>query len=153
MNRCSTLAVKCHIGDSLNTTSENVSTTSARTLRQLRRRHQLLLEITAARAPVSIRESATPCDRRRAPGPDNARGHGSGHDGEADALACYGDSAYGTVGARDAIGKAGHHAVIKFEPLRSRSFERGASPRRRWGVADGNGRHAMLARTWGRPVR
>jgi IS5 family transposase len=42
---------------------------------------------------------------------------GPGSDGEAGALAWYGDSAYGTGDLRDAIGKAGHRAVIKPKPL------------------------------------
>ncbi len=40
---------------------------------------------------------------------DHARGGGQ--------LAWYGDSAYGTGDLRDAIGKAGHEAVIKPKPL------------------------------------
>ena len=40
-----------------------------------------------------------------------------GSDGEDSALAWYGDSAYGTGDLRDAIGKAGHQAVIKPKPL------------------------------------
>jgi hypothetical protein len=46
-----------------------------------------------------------------------AVGHGSGGGG-AGPLAWYGDSAYGTGDLRDAIGKAGHQAVIKPRPLR-----------------------------------
>jgi IS5 family transposase len=41
----------------------------------------------------------------------------SGSDGGDDALAWYGDSAYGTGDLRDAIGQAGHHAVIKPKPV------------------------------------
>ena len=40
-----------------------------------------------------------------------------GRDGEDSALAWYGDSAYGTGDLRDAIGRAGHQAVIKPKPL------------------------------------
>jgi hypothetical protein len=39
--------------------------------------------------------------------------------GGGDPLAWYGDSAYGTGDLRDAIGKAGHQAVIKPKPLRA----------------------------------
>ena len=39
-------------------------------------------------------------------------------DSDSDPLAWYGDSAYGTGDLRDAIGKAGHQAVIKPKPLR-----------------------------------
>ena len=42
---------------------------------------------------------------------------GSGSDGGDDALAWYGDPAYGTGDLRDAIGQAGHHAVIKPKPV------------------------------------
>ena len=56
-------------------------------------------------------------DSRRAVGPDRCR-------------VCAVEDAVGgvggTVSVRDAIGKAGHHAVIKFKPLRPRSFERWA---------------------------
>ena len=50
-------------------------------------------------------------------GPDAAGSQdtGGGHDG--DQRAWYGDSAYGTGDLRDAIGKAGHQAVIKPKPL------------------------------------
>ncbi len=41
----------------------------------------------------------------------------SGGDRDGDQLAWYGDSAYGTGDLRDAIGKAGHRAVIKPKPL------------------------------------
>jgi len=41
----------------------------------------------------------------------------SGSDGGDDALAWYGDSACGTGDLRDAIGQAGHHAVIKPKPV------------------------------------
>ena len=44
---------------------------------------------------------------------------GRGRDGGDGALAWYGDSAYGTGDLRDAIGKAGHQAVIKPGPLQS----------------------------------
>ncbi|HTQ88453.1 MAG TPA: IS1182 family transposase, partial [Streptosporangiaceae bacterium] len=47
--------------------------------------------------------------------PDAAGSPGS--DGEGGALAWYGDSAYGTGDLRDAIGKAGHQAVIKPKPV------------------------------------
>jgi Transposase domain (DUF772) len=47
-------------------------------------------------------------------------GPGTGGQGGGDgALAWYGDSAYGTGDLRDAIGKAGHQAVIKPPPLQS----------------------------------
>ena len=42
---------------------------------------------------------------------------GPGGDGEDGALAWYGDSAYGTGELRDAIGGAGHQAVIKPKPV------------------------------------
>ena len=42
-----------------------------------------------------------------------------GRGGGAGALAWYGDSAYGTGDLRDAIGKAGHQAVLKPPPLQS----------------------------------
>ena len=41
----------------------------------------------------------------------------AGDDGEDDALAWYGDSAYGTGELREAIGTAGHQAVIKPRPV------------------------------------
>ncbi len=59
-------------------------------------------------------------------GPDGGCGPGRaspdaagrpGSDGADGALAWYGDSAYGTGDLRDAIGKAGHRAVIKPKPL------------------------------------
>jgi Transposase domain (DUF772)/Transposase DDE domain len=50
-----------------------------------------------------------------AAGPAGSQGRGV----EEDALAWYGDSAYGTGDLRDAIGKAGHQAVIKPGPLQS----------------------------------
>ncbi|HLI36316.1 MAG TPA: transposase [Streptosporangiaceae bacterium] len=49
-------------------------------------------------------------------GSDHGSSAASGGDG--DRLAWYGDSAYGTGELRDAIGKAGHRAVIKPKPLR-----------------------------------
>jgi Transposase DDE domain/Transposase domain (DUF772) len=61
-----------------------------------------------------------------AAGADGDRGSGQaspdvagspGSDGEDGALAWYGDSAYGTGDLRDAIGRAGHQAVIKPKPL------------------------------------
>jgi hypothetical protein len=61
-----------------------------------------------------------------AAGPDGGCGPGRaspdaagrpGSDGADGALAWYGDSAYGTGDLRDAIGKAGHRAVIKPKPL------------------------------------
>jgi len=52
------------------------------------------------------------------PGGDCGPGPASpGSDGEDGALAWYGDSAYGTGDLRDAIGRAGHQAVIKPKPL------------------------------------
>jgi hypothetical protein len=48
--------------------------------------------------------------------PGSAGPDGQGRDG---ALAWYGDSAYGTGDLRDAIGTAGHQAVIKPPPLQS----------------------------------
>ena len=52
------------------------------------------------------------------PGGDCGPGQASpGSDGGDGALAWYGDSAYGTGDLRDAIGKAGHQAVIKPKPL------------------------------------
>jgi hypothetical protein len=50
------------------------------------------------------------------PGPAGPGAGGQGRDG---ALAWYGDSAYGTADLRDAIGNAGHQAVIKPPPLQS----------------------------------
>ena len=52
-------------------------------------------------------------------GPDAAGSqHSDAGDGDGDdRLAWYGDSAYGTGDLRDAIGKAGHRAVIKPKPL------------------------------------
>jgi hypothetical protein len=47
-----------------------------------------------------------------------------GGDGEDGALAWYGDSAYGTGELRDAIGRAGHQAVIKPKPVQP-AVERG----------------------------
>jgi DDE family transposase len=47
-----------------------------------------------------------------------APGAGSGN-GSGDPAAWYGDSAYGTGDLRDAIGKAGHRAVIKPKPLQA----------------------------------
>ncbi len=47
------------------------------------------------------------------------RGREPGRRRRGDALAWYGDSAYGTGDLRDAIGKAGHQAVIKTGPLQS----------------------------------
>jgi hypothetical protein len=51
-----------------------------------------------------------------APGPAGPGADGQGRDG---ALTWYGDSAYGTGDLRDAIGMAGHQAVIKPPPLQS----------------------------------
>ena len=52
------------------------------------------------------------------PGGDAASSQGTGDDRDGDhRLAWYGDSAYGTGDLRDAIGKAGHQAVIKPKPL------------------------------------
>src|SRR6266700_7052096 len=53
----------------------------------------------------------------RQPSPDAAGNGGNGGGGKY-SLAWYGDSAYGTGDLRDAIGKAGHQAVIKPRPLR-----------------------------------
>jgi hypothetical protein len=53
----------------------------------------------------------------QAAGPSAAESQGRGV--EEDALAWYGDSAYGTGHLRDAIGKAGHQAVLKPGPLQS----------------------------------
>src|SRR5215468_9922936 len=50
-------------------------------------------------------------------GTGQAAGPGAGRDGEDGPLAWYGDSAYGTGDLRDAIGNAGHQAVIKPGPL------------------------------------
>jgi hypothetical protein len=52
-----------------------------------------------------------------APGQRQGNGAG-GHSGYGGKLTWYGDSAYGTGELRDAIGKAGHQAVIKPKPLR-----------------------------------
>jgi IS5 family transposase len=61
---------------------------------------------------------AAGADGDRGPGQASPDGAGSpGSDGEDGALAWYGDSAYGTGDLRDAIGKAGHQAVIKPKPL------------------------------------
>ncbi len=51
------------------------------------------------------------------PSPDAASPGGNDGGGK-ETLAWYGDSAYGTGDLRDAIGKAGHQAVIKPRPLR-----------------------------------
>jgi hypothetical protein len=52
------------------------------------------------------------------PGPDAASSQDTSDDRDGDhPLAWYGDSAYGTGDLRDAIGKAGHQAVIKPKPL------------------------------------
>ena len=53
------------------------------------------------------------------PGPAGPGAGGQGRDGGDGALAWYGDPAYGTGDLRDAIGKAGHQAVIKPPPLQS----------------------------------
>src|SRR6266852_5063784 len=53
----------------------------------------------------------------RQPSPDAASPGGS-DGGREEPPAWYGDSAYGTGDLRDAIGKAGHQAVIKPKPLR-----------------------------------
>ena len=49
--------------------------------------------------------------------PGQASPDAAGSPGSDGALAWYGDSAYGTGDLRDAIGKAGHQAVIKPKPL------------------------------------
>jgi Transposase domain (DUF772)/Transposase DDE domain len=57
------------------------------------------------------------------PGPGEAGSQDSGGtrdgdgDGDGDKLSWYGDTAYGTGDLRDAIGKAGHQAVIKPKPV------------------------------------
>jgi hypothetical protein len=53
----------------------------------------------------------------QAAAPGAARSQGGG--AQQDALAWYGDSAYGTADLRQAIGQAGHQAVIKPGPLQS----------------------------------
>ena len=50
-------------------------------------------------------------------GPGQASPDAAGRAGSDSALAWYGDSAYGTGELRDAIGRAGHRAVIKPKPL------------------------------------
>ncbi len=50
-------------------------------------------------------------------GPGQASPDAAGSPGSDSALAWYGDSAYGTGELRDAIGRAGHRAVIKPKPL------------------------------------
>jgi Transposase domain (DUF772)/Transposase DDE domain len=50
--------------------------------------------------------------------PDASSGSGGHNGADGDPLAWYCDSAYGTGDLRDAIGKAGHQAVIKPKPLR-----------------------------------
>src|SRR6266498_419696 len=54
---------------------------------------------------------------RAAPEPAGSPGSGGERGGDGDRLAWYGDSAYGTGDLRDAIGKAGHQAVIKPRPV------------------------------------
>jgi len=49
--------------------------------------------------------------------PEASASQDSGGERDGDQLAWYGDSAYGTGDLRDAIGKAGHRAVIKPKPL------------------------------------
>jgi IS5 family transposase len=61
--------------------------------------------------------AAEAAGRDRQAGTGQAAGPGAGRDRDAGALAWYGDSAYGTGDLRDAIGKAGHQAVIKPGPL------------------------------------
>jgi DDE family transposase/transposase-like protein DUF772 len=70
-------------------------------------------EFVAAEAAGPDRQAGT----GQAAGPSTAESQGGGA-GE-DALAWYGDSAYGTGDLRDAIGQAGHQAVIKPGPLQS----------------------------------
>ena len=69
--------------------------------------------------PAVAREFlAAGADGDRGPGQASPDAAGSpGSDGEDSALAWYGDPAYGTGDLRDAIGKAGHQAVIKPKPL------------------------------------
>ena len=70
-------------------------------------------EFVAAEAAGPDGQAGT--GRAAGPSPAGSQGHG----GAEDALAWYGDSAYGTGDLRDAIGKAGHQAVIKPGPLQS----------------------------------
>jgi hypothetical protein len=70
-------------------------------------------EFVAAEAAGPDGQAGT--GRAAGPGPAASQGHG----GAEDALAWYGDSAYGTGDLRDAIGTAGHRAVIKPGPLQS----------------------------------
>jgi hypothetical protein len=62
------------------------------------------------------REAAGGASEARHASPDPAGSHDGGGDG--DELSWYGDSAYGTGDLREAIGDAGHQAVIKPKPLR-----------------------------------
>jgi hypothetical protein len=62
-------------------------------------------------------QDAGPGGRAGAGQPGQGAPGSSGSDGGDDALAWYGDSAYGTGDLRDTIGQAGHHAVIKPKPV------------------------------------
>jgi hypothetical protein len=66
---------------------------------------------------VTAEAAGTGGDAARGSASPGASGQGRGV--EEDALAWYGDSAYGTGDLRDAIGKAGHQAVLKPGPLQS----------------------------------
>jgi hypothetical protein len=63
--------------------------------------------------------SGNPGDPAAAPGPDDAGSQDSlaERDSDGDELSWYGDSAYGTGELREAIGSAGHRAVIKPKPV------------------------------------
>jgi len=84
------------------------------------------LAAAAGPGPVAAEEEQVPGtghgsdEGGRQPGPD-AAGHGDndGKDTDREALAWYGDSAYGTGDLRGAIEDAGHQAVIKPKPLQS----------------------------------
>jgi hypothetical protein len=67
--------------------------------------------------PAVAAEFLAAADGRAVAGPAGAQAAAQGGDGGDDGLAWHGDSAYGTGELRDAIGKAGHQAVIKPKPV------------------------------------
>jgi hypothetical protein len=76
-------------------------------------------EFLAAGTGTGDDTPGAPGDLAGEPGPGEAGSQDSGstHDGDGDELSWYGDTAYGTGGLREAIGKAGHRAVIKPKPV------------------------------------
>jgi IS5 family transposase len=73
-------------------------------------------EFVAAEARAGDEAAGGPAAGPGDPGGARSPQDGPGADGD---LSWYGDSAYGTGDLRDAIGKAGHQAVIKPKPLLS----------------------------------